>query len=41
MSFEAPLGLPTANHPYAIKADIVSNNKLNPMITIPVTVHGA
>ena len=28
MLFEAPLGLPTSIHPYTIKADIVSNNKL-------------
>jgi hypothetical protein len=28
MSFEAPLGLSTSNHLYAIKVNIVSNNKL-------------
>jgi len=28
MLFEASLGLPTSNHPYAIEADIVFNNKL-------------
>jgi hypothetical protein len=28
MSFEAPLGLPTSNHLYAVKVNIVSNNKL-------------
>jgi len=27
MSFEAPLGLSTSNHPYAIKVNIVCNNK--------------
>jgi hypothetical protein len=29
MSFEAPLGLATSNDPYAIEADIVSNQKLS------------
>jgi len=29
MSFEALLGLSTSNHLYAIKVNIVSNDKLN------------